>query len=133
MSMQPPLAPLTSASGQCTCAPRTAGLLGMYVSTRIQSSLESPLAPPWPQLLCLTALSYEERRNMVSTGTFRERSGAQLRLLCLLWPHPGACLPSYIVDLHLLCLLWESLLMLLISGRHPYAQPVSFLIVKWGQ
>lgn len=117
---RPSLQPLASVPGLLG----QQGLLGMYVSTRIQSSLESPLAPPGPQLLFLDALSYEERRNMVSTQTFRERSRAQTRLLCLLWPHPEACLPSHTVDLHLLCLLWESLLMLLTSGRHPYAQPI---------
>lgn len=117
---RPSLQPLASVP----VLPGQQGLLGMYRSTSIQSSSESPLACPWPQLLFLTALSYEERRNMVSTRTFRGRSRAQMRLPCLLWPHPEACLPSDIVDLHLFCLLWESLLMLLTSGRHPYAQTV---------
>lgn len=47
-----------------------------------------------------------------------------MRLLCLLWPHPEACLSSYLVALHLFCLFCETFLMLLTSGRHPCAQPV---------
>lgn len=56
-----------------------------------------------------------------------------MRLLCLLWPHPEACLSSYLVALHLFCLLCETFLMLALNIRQTSLCPASFLIVKWGQ
>lgn len=47
-------------------------------------------------------------------------------------PYLESCLPSSIVYLHLSQLFYETLLMLLVSGRHPCVT-ASFLGVKWKQ